>query len=170
MYGTFQFPCCYCNLIFVSFKQIFQDQLSTAIIKSLIPLQNVVEKHTKLQKMCYNVERKITKGSERISSVKTEVKNVLHLGIPHEHIVKYSPDSDETPTNTLDALNNLQSLLSPPRRRRQSVPSYVKCYQIGTRGLREITQNEEYFNFPEADEFKEEMFHLVGHNYNFTHA
>lgn len=111
------------------------------------------------------MEKKITKGSEKISTVRTEVKNVL-LGVQREPIRHCNSESAEPLTSTLDAVSNLKSLFGQMHmgQRFKGTPLYVRCHEIGARGLHEIAHNGEYFKTLEQDELKEELFHLVSIN------
>lgn len=135
-------------------------------MENLIPLQRAMRKHTKLQKLRHKVERRVNRSSVAFSSVKTEVKSLLQAsasGVRHEP--KDSPESYKRPINSMDAVSTLKSLVGPLRQRREggyNLPKYVKCHQVTARGLRVVLNDADYFNFPEEDEFKEEMFHLVG--------
>ena len=166
--------------------EIFQDEVTTAIMNSLIPLQTCDEKFTKTQMMRHKLRRKLNEGNLKLQAARSGVKHAMRGGMPYRmpfsmplsqgfkpRCEPQSATVSQSSTavfvtgkpDVLDALADLKLLTIPPRRKIKQISSYVCCHKIGARGTVECKDID--LRFPENDDLQADLFSKVIFTLNF---
>ena len=128
---------------------MFQNHLSTSVIKQLMVLQECDEKHSNMQRVVRRIERKIDK---KLDGHPAGEKVFYHL-------TRRRHRSSDGPRSSLDAMQDLRAILRPLKRQRTNIiPSYVTYVKVGTHGLIECKND---IDFPTDDDIEEDMFDKV---------